>query len=284
MIMKSRFIIFSLLPLLTSCAYYTETSLQDISVATPGAVNAECIMTVNGFQYVVEPPQTINITKSKEQMVLSCQAPGNRQRLVYVDPVLSQNFGPGAIATGGLGGAVDYFSGAAFRYPDVIEVDFTKIALRPEPLPEHNAADIRAPESYLLEEYLPGDPRLNSDRFRTRTEIRRRQKSTQRSVLSSGYNDEGYSDDQPAFIEGEMSDVEFNLDNEASAAEVLDPSGALPVSEDMSEPQGESVSESPAAPAQMAPVTSDPAVDLGPPPGPSDVVPADSSNELPEKP
>lgn len=202
-----------------------ESSVQDIAIATPGAKNAKCTMDINGFKYTVSPPQIVNVTKTKEKMVLTCSAPGNRQRVVFVEPIFSKFFVPGAIATVGAGGLWDYASGAAFRYPDIVEVDFSKTPVKPEALPDHNADDIRAPESYLLEEYLSKEPRLNSDRFEPQVEIRLRQKSTQRSVLTSGYG-ESYSDEE-SVIDGELQDMGFDLDNESGLVEALDPSGTL---------------------------------------------------------
>ena len=48
--------------------------------------------------------------------------------------------------------------------------------IRPEGLPAQNQSDIKQPEEYDLEEFSPGLPRLNSDRYAPMTEVRKRER------------------------------------------------------------------------------------------------------------
>lgn len=279
--MNKSFLSIAVLAVLASCAYTQESAIQDISVVTPGAQNARCVMEIEGFKHTLMPPETINVTKSNEDMVLYCRAPGNRERTVTVSPALSDAYTIGAVATLGIGGLWDYASGASHYYPDVIEVDFTNIPVRPEPLPQHNAPDIRQPDSYLLEEFLPGQPRLNSDRYEQQQPILRRQRSNRRSILSSGYDPSSpgtFTSEGESYLEGEMPETGFDFDDNQGAADVLDPSSTQSdvvgdVLQGMKNDQASEAGAPSVVPAQDAGAQALPAQDLGAPPevSPSDV-------------
>lgn len=161
--------------LITSCAYFKDGSIQPLTVKTPGAQNATCYVYVDGLRYRFKPPQTINIGKSKEDLIVECHAPGNRQRTVVIEPGLSKSAKQN-IATGLIPGvAWDSASGALYAYPDTVYVDFTNMPTSPEALPAHNNPDIKQPEEYDLEEFRAKVPRLNSDRYNQETPIRARQ-------------------------------------------------------------------------------------------------------------
>lgn len=150
--------------LLSGCAYFIDKSIQPLTVKTIGAENAECIVDIDNLKHEVHPPQTINIGKSYEPMYVSCHAPGNRRQSITI-PSLIEASTYLNVANGILPGVTwDVLSEAAFAYPDVVIVDFTGVMPSMNPLPEHNAADIIAPEDYDLEEFSPSVPRLNSDR------------------------------------------------------------------------------------------------------------------------
>lgn len=161
---------------LTSCANILESQNQDISFETPGARNAACFVDAGGIRYRVNPPQTVNITKSQDDMIVDCTAPGNRRQ----KQVIKARSSGYAYADAALGGppalAWDYFSESVFSYPDVITVDFTSIPVKPEAMPAQNAPDIRQPEEYLKEEILPGRPVMNADRFERPFELYPREK------------------------------------------------------------------------------------------------------------
>lgn len=148
--------------LLGACAYALDDSIQDVRIETPGAQNAKCFVYVEDLKYVAHPPQKLNIFKSKENLEVECLAPGNRRKKVFIRPAIEKSAFYNA-ANLGAGVPLDYTSGALFRYPDVIVVDFTDASVRDSDLPQHDNPALRKSDSYKLEEFLPTTPRLNSD-------------------------------------------------------------------------------------------------------------------------
>ncbi len=145
---------------LVSCAYAIEKSHQDVMFVTPGAEYAQCDVYVDKLRYQAFPPQKINIMKSDTDMEIRCIAPGNRMQTVTVPA----KFAKRALWGGPPGVAWDYASESLYAYPSVIAIDFSQEVNKANPLPRHNSPDVVQPEAYDLEEYLPGTPRLNSDR------------------------------------------------------------------------------------------------------------------------
>jgi hypothetical protein len=148
---------------LTSCAYFKEQQIQDITVETPGAENAICYVYVEGFKYKVRPPATLMVSKSSEDLVVDCLAPGNRRKKEIFEPTVSKKIYGDMLFPPFLGW--DAASRAIYKYPDIITVDFTHTPVRPEDLPNQNRPDVKQPEEYPMEEILPGEPVRNSDRY-----------------------------------------------------------------------------------------------------------------------
>lgn len=172
--MIKRYLLLGSVIMLSSCSYTLDRQIQDITVVTPGAEDAVCYMYVDGLRYKFFPPQTMNITKSRKDLVVDCLAPQNRRRKVVIEPALSKH-APLNVTNGILPGATwDIASNSMFTYPEVVEVDFTSAVPMPEPLPAQNNPDIRQPEEYDLEEFTSGLPRLNSDRNAVSTPLLRR--------------------------------------------------------------------------------------------------------------
>lgn len=211
-----------LLPLaaLGACAYTIDGSIQDVKFVTPGATNASCDVFVEGLKYHVNPPQTINLFKSKEDLVVDCKAPGNRRKVVYIKPQIETSAAWNA-ATAGAGLAWDYASGALFRYPDVVEVNFTDTPVRDQALPAQNAPDIKQPEEYDLEEFSPSWPRMNSDKHEPPVEIIRRG-SSQKNAAMYHPDDETAAFSEPAHNgggKGELMQVIDGLGDEMNPAQ-----------------------------------------------------------------
>jgi len=148
---------------LCACATVFERAIQDIEIVTPGAENAKCYVDANSTRYVVYPPQSVTIAKSDQNLKVTCLAPGNRKRELVIAPDEADS-AFGNFVWGGVGYGVDHATGALYKFPDTISVDFTTARVSPEALPDHNAADLRPPESYDLEEFMPAQPRLNADK------------------------------------------------------------------------------------------------------------------------
>ena len=200
--MKKPLLALSILTL-GACAYAIDDSIQNVKVVTPGANNAACLVYVEGLKYKVKPPQTINIFKSKEDLVVDCMAPGNRRKVLNIPAGIETSTAWNAV-NAGAGLPWDYASGALFRYPDVIEVDFTDIPVTDPPWPDHNAPDIRQPESYDLEEFSPGSPRMNADKTAPPVEILRREGS---ASGAAEYNDSS-AFSEPEYTTGGKGDIQ----------------------------------------------------------------------------
>lgn len=205
---------------LSGCSYFAHTALQDIRIETPGAQNAVCYMYVDGLRYKYRPPQTMTITKSKEDLVVDCVAPGNRRRKVVIEP-LRDLHAKGNAVTGVLPGmAWDYASEAGFFYPELIEVDFNGAPLASEALPQHNNPDIRQPETYQLEEFTPGSPRLNEDRYAPKIPLEKRKKPSEKQSYSGGQVDDSsvQQTSPPLISKSDLRDVLSSLFAEPAEA------------------------------------------------------------------
>ena len=189
---------------LGSCAYALDGGTQDVTFVTPGAHNALCYAWVDDIKYKIRPPTTTNIVKSKNDMRVDCKAPGNRHREVVIASRISNSTNWNVVNGLAPGAAWDAFSGAAYQYPDRVEIDFTNLKTKPQELPAQNAPDILQPEDYMLEEFLPGDPALNSDKFKSPTQAPQRREESQ----SAGYTDEG-----DAYMTGEGGEETYGKSN-----------------------------------------------------------------------
>lgn len=168
--MRFSFVAFFSAFFLGSCSYAVDSTFQDVTVLAPEAQDARCYIFIDKRKYQAYPPQTINVRKSAKDMVVECDAPGNRR----VEMVVPARFSTRSIWGGPPGIAWDYASESLYYYPDVIAVDFSNEDLRPNGPPQHNNSDIRQPEEYDLEEFLPAEPILNSEKGRVQDAIKPR--------------------------------------------------------------------------------------------------------------
>lgn len=159
---------------LGACAYGIDGSIQEVQFLTPGAQNAACDVYVDRLRYRVKPPRSLDLFKSGKTLIVDCKAPGNRRKTINIEPQIEPSTAWN-VANGGAGVAWDYASGALFRYPDVIEVDFSDTPITQQQHPAHNNPNLRQPGAYNLEEFLPDSPRLNADKNATPLEILRRE-------------------------------------------------------------------------------------------------------------
>lgn len=217
---------------LASCAYMQDRSIQNVTVVTPGAYNAICYMYVEGLRYRVRPPQTVNISKSSEDLILDCFAPGNKHHKVVIKAEISNKIYRN-VTNGVLPGlSWDYFSGSIYKYPERVVVDFTNTPVSPEAMPAQNQPDIKQPEEYPLEEYLPGTPRLNSDRLNPPQEIRRREKPDSASPSSSTDTDSKYMVEPegatPSSGKGDLKKVIDGLKEDINPAKPASPPAGKP--------------------------------------------------------
>lgn len=218
---------------LTSCSYAVETSNQDVTFLTPGAENAQCDVYIKKLRYQVFPPQTLNIRKVPDDMIVKCIAPGNR----VVDMEVPSSFSKRALWGGPAGMAWDYASESMHYYPSVIAVDFSKTVATPNPLPKYHAPDVMPSDAHRMEEISPSVPMLNSDRDKPATQLIRRESM-------QGQNLDGTSQENPSAQEqenksGDKGSLMSIIDrlNEGEAAETL-PAPKTPIEGVSSAPAG----------------------------------------------
>lgn len=233
---------------LSSCSYALDRQVQDVTIVTPGAEDTICYMYVDGLRYKIYAPQTVNISKSHNDLTVDCVAPQNRRRKVVIEPHLSDHQMMN-IANAGLGTAWDVASNSAFTYPEVITVDFTSAVPMPEAPPAQNNPDIRQPEEYDLEEFTSNLPRLNSDRNATTIPLQRREGAP---PAAPAYTEGGITNYQGPGKPADKGDLKGVTDGlTTSTVPKTDQPVSKPVSAVMTAPSGTA----PAAPAPtVAPV------------------------------
>ncbi len=154
--LKTMFVL-SLAALLPACGAVMETASQEVRLDTPGAYEAECTLN-NGIRYIGRTGQTLNIQKSRLPLNVECYAAGNRYKQVIVESVDS-NWALGNIATAGVGFAYDHYSGAMYKYPDVITVDFVGVPTEGFELPDYHLKDAPNPYKQSIEDFSPSTPK-----------------------------------------------------------------------------------------------------------------------------
>lgn len=152
---------------LGACSTVTEGSQQQITFETIGAVDAVCEVNqgVNDYQYQVRPPQTIWVKKSRRDLTVVCEASGNRKAMTVVNTDVAAttflNVFNGVVP----GAAYDAESGAFFKYPDKIVVDFTGQMATPNALPSYHNLDTLDPDrESSVENMGPDNPEVPGDR------------------------------------------------------------------------------------------------------------------------
>ena len=158
---------------LPSCTSMYRDESQDITFETPGVAGAKCTIRRPGYIQFAYPPQTLRITKMREPLDVTCDAPGNRRKTVSVGSRIPPTYLMN-MSNLYLGTVVDYQSGAMFTYPDKIAVDFSDVPAMAMPYPEYEIRDQYARDLVGMEEWRPGVPALMSDRGRASHELQPR--------------------------------------------------------------------------------------------------------------
>ncbi len=149
--------------LLSACATIVEKPTQDLKIEILGTGEALCDITQTGRRYRAYAPSTIKIRKSRDPLNVRCFAPGNREKAVVLHSEVSDAI-IGNVATGVLPGmSWDAASGAMYKYPDTVVMDFTMLPPQPYPLPDYQAVLNANPSLIGLEEFRPGRSALIRD-------------------------------------------------------------------------------------------------------------------------
>lgn len=146
--------------LLASCATAIEGSQQQITFETEGASAAHCSATTGELTTQFNPPQTIWVNKSRKNLVVDCKAPGNRRKTVEIESVLD----PVSVA-GGPGMLWDAESGALYKYPNHIVINFNDTPAKLSALPAYHNLDGLDPNKMAqdIENMGPMTPSLKGD-------------------------------------------------------------------------------------------------------------------------
>lgn len=140
--MKKIALYSSLCLILAACSTMADHQTVLMTVKTPGAENAKCLLENQDQKYVAYSDETIEVMKSPHDLVVRCMAPGNREKTVLVKREIN-GWVLANVANGFVPGATyDYFSRGGFDYPDVVTVSFTGEAVKPYPLPDYEADDL----------------------------------------------------------------------------------------------------------------------------------------------
>lgn len=150
--------------LLTGCSTVVDRASQEITIETPGAEGAQCLMEWSGHRMRIWTPKTVKITKDEGPMIVTCQAPGNREKKIVVEPITPSSFSYNFF-TGFLPGAMyDRETGAMWLYPEKIVVDFTGMPVQETPKPDYQQLLDANPGMAGMEEFRPGRAALQRDK------------------------------------------------------------------------------------------------------------------------
>lgn len=151
---------------LSACSTITEGSQQQITFETPNAYDALCEVKLgtHGLVYAVRPPQTLWIKRTARNMYITCEAPGNR--------IVKKEVSSEVAATSFLnvfngivpGTAYDADTGAMFKFPEKIEIDFSGVEAVAAPMPNyHNKDGLDPKQAASIEDYGPDTPAAHDD-------------------------------------------------------------------------------------------------------------------------
>jgi hypothetical protein len=110
---------------LGACATLTQGTHQNVAITTPGATDATCHLTGgDAVDATVMTPGSVRVPKSKKDITVACDAPGQPTRT----EALKSAYSNWSIVQYPLGYAVDGISGAMWVYPKTLVVPFDPAA------------------------------------------------------------------------------------------------------------------------------------------------------------
>jgi hypothetical protein len=148
---------------LAGCATIIEKPTQDLKIEVAGTGEALCDVTQSGRRYRAYAPSTISVHKERGPLSVRCFAPGNREKTIVLESEVSDMVMANA-SNGVLPGMMwDATSGAMYKYPDRVVVDFTGMPPQPYPLPDYQRVFEDNPTLIGMEEFRPGKAALIRD-------------------------------------------------------------------------------------------------------------------------
>lgn len=161
--------------LLAGCSTMFEGPTQKITIETPGAEGAQCVLRTDRIMYKVYPPRTFYITKDEGPWTVNCMAPGNRTKSLMFQPEIAASVFGNVVNGIGPGVLLDHSSRSMYKLPELVSIDFTGIKAQPQPLPAYQTLFKENPELVGMEEFRPGLPELQRDLGRMPPELQRRE-------------------------------------------------------------------------------------------------------------
>lgn len=127
---------------LGACATVIDHQTQHVTIETPGAADAKCMLYNQDMRYEAWAGQTIEIMKSPNDLAVNCLASGNREKTVLVKRGVN-GWIIANVANGFIPGTTyDYFSRGMFTYPKEIVVSFVGEPIREYPLPQYMDSEL----------------------------------------------------------------------------------------------------------------------------------------------
>lgn len=127
---------------LSGCASMIDNQTVDMTIKTPGAENAKCVIENQDYKYVAYSDETIKVMKSPHDLVARCMAPGNREQTVLVKREINK-WVVANVANGFIPGTTyDFISRGGFDYPDEVVISFSGVPVKPYEPPDYMAKDL----------------------------------------------------------------------------------------------------------------------------------------------
>ena len=159
--------------LVSGCASIIDGPTQNVTLRTPGATEAECMLT-NGVKYKIQTDETVRIMRSHRDLVADCYASGNRHKQIVIESTFN-GWGAANVTNGVAPGTTyDHLSGGLYVYPDVITVDFVGIPTRGFETPDYQNKDAPNPYKQSIEGYGAGTPSIPNDTEYERRGVQKR--------------------------------------------------------------------------------------------------------------
>lgn len=109
--------------LMTGCASIVDGTHQSVSVLTPPTTGATCALTNDkGKWFVNKTPGSVTIHQSYRDLSVACQKQGYQNATTNVKSHAKPMIAGNALFGGVVGAGVDAADGAAYKYPNVINV------------------------------------------------------------------------------------------------------------------------------------------------------------------
>ena len=113
---------------LSGCASITGTPIQAVTVETrerngKEVTGAACGLNNNKGKWFVTTPGSVVITRSNDDMLVTCQKEGHEAGIASVVSEIKGAMFGNIIFGGGIGAIIDHNSGSAYEYPQLIQIE-----------------------------------------------------------------------------------------------------------------------------------------------------------------